>query len=172
MKSHRAPSGPRRSGGGGGRSSSDTGVSNASKLEEMRRSGFLHRMLGGYGLGGSSTEAVLELPGTTRQLIESATLSVSHTSTHAGIEEMPEAIGKKLVEGVAAEGISDAQTLEEILTDYIDMGEVEVLEIADRSSGATREWLRFYCGDTEVGFIYKGATLEAIVGDGDINLQQ
>ena len=77
-----------------------------------------------------------------------------------------------VLEGVAIEGISDAQTLEEILTGYIDMGEVEVLQISDRSSGASREWLRFYCGDTEVGFIYNGTTLEAIVGDGDINLQQ
>jgi len=138
----------------------------------MRRSGFLHRMLGGYGLGGSSSAAALELPGTTRQLHESTTLSVAHTSSYVGIDEMPESIGRKLVEGVAIEGISDAQTLEEILTGYIDMGEVEVLQISDRSSGASREWLRFYCGDTEVGFIYNGTTLEAIVGDGDINLQQ
>ena len=171
MKSHRAPK-RSQSGAGRRRKTSDQTTSNAAQLEEMRRSGFLHRMLGGYGLNDTPATAELTLPGTTRQLHESATLSVSHTSTHVGIGEVPESIGKKLVEGVAAEGISDAQTLEEILTDYIDMGEVEVLQISDRSTGASYEWLRFYCGDTEVGFIYSGAHLKAIVGDGDINLQQ
>ena len=65
-----------------------------------------------------------------------------------------------------------AQLAHPSIISAIDMGEVEVLQISDRSSGAAREWLRFYCGDTEVGFIYNGETLEAIVGDGDINLQQ
>lgn len=164
--------GPRFSGGGGRQKNSDQNVSNASQLEEMRSSGMYHRMLGGYGLNATPSAPGLELPDTTRQLHESATLSVSHTGTYVGLDEVPESIGKKLVEGVVAEGISDAQTLQDVLTEYIDMGEVEVLQIADKSSGATREWLRFYCGDTEVGFIYNEATLEAIVGDGDINLQQ
>ena len=171
MKSHRAP---KQSPSGAGRrpKTSDQTTSNAAQLEEMRRSGLLHQMLGGYGLNATPGATGLTLPDTTRQLHESTTLSVSHTSTHVGIGELPESIGKKLMEGVAAEGIADAETLEEIVTDYIDMGEVEVLQIADRSTGASYEWLRFYCGDTEVGFIYSGANLKAIVGDGDINLQQ
>jgi hypothetical protein len=172
MKSHRAPTGPRFSGGRGSKKTSDQKVSNASQLEEMRSSGMLHRMLGGYGLDATSSDLGLELPDTTRELHERATLSVSHTDTYVGIDEIPESIGRKLMEGVAVEGISDAQTLEEILTEYIDMGEVESLQISDKSSGVSRQWLRFYCGDTEVGFIYNAETLEAIVGDGDINLQQ
>ena len=35
--------------------------------------------------------------------------------------------------------------------------------------GAADTWLRFYCGDTEVGFIFRGGALHAIVGDQDIN---
>lgn len=160
------------SGGGPTKKSSDHNSSNASQLEQMRRSGMLHQMLGGYGLSSTSAEPGLELPSTTRQLHESSTLSVSHTSSYVGVDGVPDSLGKKLVEGVIAEGIFDGQTLEEVLTGYIDMGEFEELQISDRSSGASRQWLRFYCGDTEVGFIYNGSTLEAIVGDGDINLQQ
>jgi hypothetical protein len=109
------------------------------------------------------------LPGTTRELVESRTLQVKHLATWVGAASMPPTVAAQLMAGIRAEGISEETTLQGVLSNYIDGGEVEVLSIAPRAGGAADTWLRFYCGDTEVGFIFRGGALHAIVGDQDIN---
>ena len=52
---------------------------------------------------------------------------------------------------------------------YIDEGTVELLTISAGAGQGADTWLRFYCGDTEVGYIFHGDVLKAIVGDQDIN---
>lgn len=115
------------------------------------------------GLGGPS------LPGSTMELLESRTLSVKRLAMHIGAQAMPPEIAAMLMEGVRREGVSDASTLDEVLSGYIDEGTVDVYSVTDRKGGAADTWLRFTCGDTEVGYIFHAGALKAIVGDQDIN---
>jgi len=109
------------------------------------------------------------LPDSTMELLESRTLQVKHLATWVGAATMPPAVAAQLMAGIRAEGVSEETTLQGVLSNYIDGGEVEVLSIAPRAGGTADTWLRFYCGDTEVGFIFRGGALHAIVGDQQIN---
>jgi hypothetical protein len=109
----------------------------------------------------------ITLPGTTRALLASRSLDVKKLATHVGAKGMPAPIAAMLLEGVKREGVSDARTLEAVLDEYIDGGEVEVYSVSNGTSVDT--WLRFWCGDTEVGYIFSGGALKAIVGDQDIH---
>ena len=71
--------------------------------------------------------------------------------------------------GLIAAGLRDPRTLAEVLDTYIDEGTVELLTISAGAGQGADTWLRFYCGDTEVGYIFHGDVLKAIVGDQDIN---
>ena len=120
-------------------------------------------------LAGAAVSAGPTLPDNTMELLESRTLSVRRRATYVGAKGMPPEIANLLMVGVRKEGISDAQDLKGVLENYIDEGTVDVYDIADRAGGAADTWLRFTCGDTEVGYIFHGATLKAIVGDQQIN---
>jgi hypothetical protein len=109
------------------------------------------------------------LPATTMDLLASRTLSVRRVATYTGAAAMPPEIAARLMRGVRQEGVSDAQSLDEVLTSYIDEGTVDVYSISARAGGDADTWLRFTCGDTEVGYIFRGEALKAIIGDQDIN---
>jgi hypothetical protein len=109
----------------------------------------------------------LKLPGSTTELLESSELQVAQVASYAGAKGMPGAIASLLMEGVRREAVSDAQTLQAVLSEYIDGGEVEVYRVA--GGGKSLQWLRFWCGDTEVGYLFDGTQLVAIVGDQQIN---
>ena len=103
------------------------------------------------------------LPGSTEELLASA--KVTPAGTYVG--EVPKKLGAMIMQGIAAEGISDATSISQALEEYIDGGSVEKLSVV--VGGAKLTWVKFYSGDTEVGYLFDGATLKAIVGDGWIS---
>lgn len=108
------------------------------------------------------------LPANTRALLASRTLEVAKTGAYTGEKALPKQIAALLMDGVRKEAVSDETTLSGVLANYIDEGMVEVYSIRNPAGGAVDTWLRFTCGDTEVGYIFTGNTLKAIVGDQDI----
>jgi hypothetical protein len=115
----------------------------------------------------ASAKKALQLPGSTLELLESTTLQVAKVASYQGAKSMPGAVASQLMEGVQREAVSDAKTLSAVLSEYIDGGEVDVYAIS--GPGQSLRWLRFWCGDTEVGYIFDGGKLVAIVGDQQIN---
>ncbi len=109
------------------------------------------------------------LPANTRALLASRSLAVAKTGAYTGEKALPKQIAALLMDGVRKEAISDETTLSGVLANYIDEGTVEVYSIRNPAGGAVDTWLRFTCGDTEVGYIFTGNTLKAIVGDQDIH---
>lgn len=107
------------------------------------------------------------LPGTTGELRASAAFKIASVGTFQGEKGLPAAVAAELMAGIAAEGVSDATSLKQALEEYVDEGRVEVLTI--QGGGASYKWLSFYAGDTEVGYIFAGSALKAIVSDGEIN---
>jgi len=79
--------------------------------------------------------------------------------------------GQQLLAGLVHEGWASADaTAAEALASHVDEGGVEFLSVTDSLSGATFDWLRFYMGDTEVGYLYAAGQTEllGLVSDGDI----
>ena len=109
------------------------------------------------------------LPANTRALMASRSLEVAKTGTYIGAKALPKQIAALLMDGVRKEAVSDETSLAGVLENYIDEGKVDVYSIRNPAGGAVDTWLRFTCGDTEVGYIFTGNTLKAIVGDQDIN---
>lgn len=107
------------------------------------------------------------LPESTQELLASAAFKVSGGNVYVGAEAIPPQIASLLMHGIVAEGISDAKTLAQALADYVDEGRVEVLDVKGAGAGLT--WIRFTAGDTEVGYLFDGKSLNAIVSDGWIN---
>lgn len=112
--------------------------------------------------------AKVPFPESTEELTGSAAFKIATVAAWSDAKSFPAPIAALLLQGIAAEGISDATTLEAALKDYVDQGEVTLLSITDAATGATQQWLRFYAGDTEVGYIFSGTALRAIVSDGSI----
>ena len=112
--------------------------------------------------------AKVAFPGSTEELTASAAFKIATVAAWSDAKAFPAPIAALLMQGIAAEGISDATTLEAALKDYVDEGQVTLLSITDAATGATQKWLRFYAGDTEVGYIFAGSALRAIVSDGSI----
>jgi len=105
---------------------------------------------------------------TTEELRANPAIKISELGTFVGEKGMPKAVGSQIMAGIAQEGVSDATSLKQALDEYVDEGRVWLSSVA--TSAATYNWIRFYAGDTEVGYIFKGGALAAIVSDGAINM--
>jgi hypothetical protein len=113
-----------------------------------------------------AAKAAGELPESTAALFESPEVAVAAVGSYAG-KDMPKGVAALLMAGIRAEGVSDATTLEAALRDYVDGGKVDLKSV--KMGGATLKWLSFSAGDTEVGYMFEGSALKAIVSDGFIN---
>lgn len=163
MRAHRPPTAaPRAAAKAGPAARPAAAPVNADQIDRLRDR---ERAAAGAGGGGTGPS----LPGNTRELIESRTLQVRRVASYTGAKQLPPELATKLMLGVRREGVSEAGTLAEVLDTYIDEGTVELLTISAGAGQGADTWLRFYCGDTEVGYIFHGDVLKAIVGDQDIN---
>lgn len=104
------------------------------------------------------------LPESTEELLASAAHKVEKVGLYKGEKALPADIGQLLVLGAQLEGIADAKTLKDLLEQYVDGGEVEVLKV--QSGGSSLTWLRFYAGDTEVGYLFDKGAMTHLVSDG------
>ncbi len=106
---------------------------------------------------------------TSSQLRESDHLEVGVLQQYEAVADVPDLIGQQMVQGVQDEGWADVSTLADVweYVDYDGVFEHGVVE----PGGDRFTWVRWYVGDTEVGYIYFEGTLQlaAIVGDGDIH---
>jgi hypothetical protein len=108
---------------------------------------------------------IIPLPESTEELLAHPEIKVSGAGSFEG--KLPVEIGKLLIAGVAAEGVYDgALDVKSILENYVDGGKVEALKI---NAGKSMTWLKFYSGDTEVGYLFDGTKLAGMVSDGFIS---
>jgi hypothetical protein len=108
---------------------------------------------------------IIPLPESTEELLAHPEIKVSGAGSFEG--KLPVEIGKLLIAGVAAEGVYDgALDVKSILENYVDGGKIEALKI---NAGKSLTWLKFYAGDTEVGYLFDGTKLSGMVSDGFIS---
>jgi hypothetical protein len=158
---------------GAGRSASSRG-SNAARLETLNGAPQLGRDADWSGAMASSPAAadVASLFGETTNVLREAThLQITggaQIEDGASLGGLP---GQQLLTGLIHEGwATESDTAAEALATKIDEGGVEFLTITDAASGTVFDWLRFYMGDTEVGYFFPqgSAELVGLVSDGDI----
>ena len=82
----------------------------------------------------------------------------------------PALVGSQMVQGVRDEGWAVVETVDDVF-EYVDDDGVYVYSIVRSATDERFTWVKWYAGDTEVGYIFREGTLEqvAIIGDGDIH---
>ena len=157
---------------GGGRTGAST--SNAAMLETLNGSPQLgmDSDWGASVLGTMANTDVVALFGeTTNALSGSPHLQVVEGAQVEDGASLGSLRGQQLLTGLIAEGwCTEGDSAEEALANQVDEGGVEFIVITDPRSGASFDWLRFYMGDTEVGYFFTQGTTDLVgkVGDGDI----
>ncbi len=104
------------------------------------------------------------MPESTAELLANPAFKVAAAQAFTGEANIPANIAKMLLDGIAAEGVSDAKDLKTALADYVDQATVQVQQLQAGSSSYT--WLKFYAGDTEVGYMFDGGAMKYLVSDG------
>ncbi len=104
------------------------------------------------------------MPESTDELLANPVFKVAASQAFSGAANVPANIARMLLDGIAAEGVSDAKDLETALAEYVDEATVQVQQLQAGSANYT--WLKFYAGDTEVGYMFDGGALKYIVSDG------
>ena len=106
---------------------------------------------------------------TTMQLREAEHLLQLQVGRYEFFGELPALTGQQMWVGVEEDGWGWFADLVE-LWDSVDQGGVYETRITDPSTGSDYTWLRWYVGDTEVGYLFVEGSLELVakVGDGDI----
>ncbi len=106
---------------------------------------------------------------TSSALLASGALTVELEATHTTAETFGEVEGRQLLHGFRCEGIFAPTTVAQAL-ELIDDDGVRVYRITRLDNDDEFIWLRFYQGDTEVGFIFADGTFELVarVSDQDV----
>lgn len=109
---------------------------------------------------GESTRDLRDAP---HLLVEGA----GHAPTAAELSGLTAA---QLLAGLQAEGWSDTTALEDVWAEHIDSEGLYLNEVTLLTTGERFEWLEFFMGDTEVGYLFRAGTTELVgcVGDGEI----
>ena len=106
---------------------------------------------------------------TTMQLREAEHLLQLQVGRYESFGELPALTGQQMWTGVEEDGWGWFDNLEE-LWESVDQDGVYETRITDPSTGSDYTWLRWYAGDTEVGYLFVEGSLDLVakVGDGDI----
>lgn len=106
---------------------------------------------------------------TTFRLRDAETVEISVAQRYLNPADLDPLTAAQFVFGFECDGLFLPGTVDAAF-ELIDFNELRVIAITDRATGASYTWLRFYQGDTEIGYIYAAGTLEvvALIGDGDI----
>tara|TARA_B100001093_G_C26055943_1_gene688396 strand:- start:76 stop:495 length:420 start_codon:yes stop_codon:yes gene_type:complete len=106
---------------------------------------------------------------TTFRLRDAETVEIGVAQRYMNPADLDPLTAGQFVFGFECDGLFLPETVEAAF-ELIDFNELRVIAITDRATGARYTWLRFYQGDTEIGYIYAAGTLEvvALIGDGDI----
>ncbi len=106
---------------------------------------------------------------TTRDLQDADHLTRSEVGNYRALSEVPSLVLEQMWAGVQSEDWGWFDEPVELFEAIDDDGVYET-DLRDLVTGADYTWLRWYMGDTEVGYVFAAGGLEPIakVGDGDI----
>jgi hypothetical protein len=104
------------------------------------------------------------MPDSTAELLSNPAFKVAAAQAFSGQANIPANVAKMLLDGIAAEGVSDAKDLKTALAEYVDEATVYVQQL--QAGSASYTWVKFHAGDTEVGYMFDGGALKYIVSDG------
>ena len=110
--------------------------------------------------------AAVAMPESTDELLANPAFRVAGAQVFTGEAKIPADVATMLMNGIAAEGVSDAKDLKTALAEYVDEATVHVQQL--QANGSNLTWLKFYAGDTEVGYMFEGGALKYLVSDGSI----
>lgn len=107
---------------------------------------------------------------TTRDLRDAPHLLVTCGSHHREAATLSGLLAAQLVAGLAEDGWADGGGLDELFRENIDEEGIYVNHITLLTTGERFEWLEFFSGDTECGYLFRAGTAELVgcVGDGEI----
>jgi hypothetical protein len=97
-------------------------------------------------------------------------LMVTETGRFASAAAVPPLLGQQLVQGIELDGWAPGVSTLEQVFNYIDPDGLYVNSVLDALTGDRYTWVKFYAGDTEVGYLYPVGSLDlvAVVSDGDV----
>ncbi|MBJ94027.1 MAG: hypothetical protein CMP23_06055 [Rickettsiales bacterium] len=107
---------------------------------------------------------------TSRLLRDAPHLLIAETGRFATVGSLSPLLGQQLLSGVQQDGWAPGVSTLEQVFDYVDPDGLYVNSVLDALTGEPFTWLKFYAGDTEVGYLYRSGTLDrvATVSDGDL----
>ncbi len=107
---------------------------------------------------------------TTHDLRDAPHLLVESRGQGSTAAQLSGMAATQLITGLAAEGWSADADIEEIFERHVDDEGVYMNAITLLATGEQFDWLEFFMGDTEVGYIFRSGTTELVgcVGDGEI----
>ncbi len=108
--------------------------------------------------------------GWTSSHLESAPhLLVDEVARYEDASLVPELLGQQLVQSIREDGWASPETVDDVF-EYVDPDGLYLQTVLETIAGSRFTWLRFYAGDTEVGYIYRegGGDQVALVSDGDV----
>jgi len=105
---------------------------------------------------------------TSSELRASTLVDITDVGTYGSASEIPETTAQQFMTGMEAEGYAEFDTLGEAFA-YTDDG-VYAFNVVAKHDAASYAWLKWWAGDTEVGYLFDGETVSivAVVSDGDI----
>jgi hypothetical protein len=97
-------------------------------------------------------------------------LQITQIGQYLEASLVPPLVAQQLVQGIQQDGWASVSTIDDIF-EFVDPDGVYVRSVLDSLSGDRFTWLRFFAGDTEVGYIFREGGLDqaALVSDGDVN---
>ena len=107
---------------------------------------------------------------TTRDLRDAPHLLVQCAGHFVDAPSLPGRVAAQLVAGLEEEGWADGGGVADLFAENVDEEGIYVNSITLLATGETFDWLEFFMGDTEVGYLFRGGTTELVgcVGDGEI----
>jgi len=96
-------------------------------------------------------------------------LRTVQTGQYTTVASLPPLVGQQMVHGITVDGWAPPPTVDQAFS-YVDPDGVYELDIELVPTGEHFTWIKFYAGDTEVGYLYPVGSLDlvAIVSDGDV----
>jgi len=107
---------------------------------------------------------------TTRDLRDAPHLLVQCNGHFVDAASLPGLVAAQFVAGLEEEGWADGGGVAELFAENVDEEGIYVNTITLLATGESFDWLEFFMGDTEVGYLFRGGTNELVgcVGDGEI----
>ncbi len=107
---------------------------------------------------------------TTRDLRDAPHLMVSTAQHLTSAAALPSLVATQLRMGLRADGWDATEDIESLYDQNVDEYGIYVNTVDFLTTGERFDWLEFFMGDTEVGYLFRAGTTELVgcVGDGEI----